>query len=61
MFRYFFSSGTNFELFIGANPHEDFVRRIAKYDTHFKAAEPTLHEPTRSRVMRRAAYVHMCA
>lgn len=49
------------ELFIGANPHEDFVRRIAKYDTHFKAAEPTLHEPTRSRVMRDAAYVHMCA
>lgn len=47
--------------FIGANPLEDFVRRIAKYDTRFKAAEPTLHEPTRSRVMRRAAYVHMRA
>lgn len=33
------------------------MRRIAKYDTRFKAAEPTLHEPTRSRVMGGAASI----
>lgn len=46
---------------VGANLHEDFVRCIAKYDARFKAAEPTLHGPTHSRVMGRVACVlHMC-